>query len=88
MGKVAAVYNLIPESPEVPPEQVMKAVPTQVPQGVEVNNMVVKPFAFGLKIIEVTCIMDDTSGIIERLEEALKGIPQVQSVDSVTITLI
>jgi elongation factor 1-beta len=88
MGKVAAVYNVIPESPEVPPEEVMKAIPKALPQGVEVNNMVVKPFAFGLKIIEVTCVMDDTQGIIEKLEEALKSVPQVQSVDSVTITLI
>lgn len=88
MGKVAAVYNVIPESPEVPPEEVMKAIPKALPKGVEVNNMVVKPFAFGLKIIEVTCVMDDVSGIIEELETALKSVPQVQSVDSVTITLI
>jgi elongation factor 1-beta len=88
MGKVAAVYNMIPESPEVPPEEVMKAIPQVLPQGVQINNMVVKPFAFGLKIIEVTCVMDDVSGIIDKLEEALKTVPQVQSVDSVTITLI
>ncbi len=88
MGKVAAVYNMIPESPEVPTEDVMKAIPTVLPQGVVVNNMVVKPFAFGLNIIEVTCVMDDVEGIIEKLEEALKSVPQVQSVDSVTITLI
>jgi elongation factor 1-beta len=88
MGKVAAVYNMIPESPEVPTEEVMRAIPKVLPQGVQVNNMVVKPFAFGLNIIEVTCVMDDTAGIIEKLEDALRSVPQVQSVDSVTITLI
>ena len=88
MGKVAAVYNVIPESPEVPVEDVMKAIPKVLPAGVELNNMVVKPFAFGLKIIEVTCIMDDTSGIIEKLEDALRTVPQVQGVDNVAITLV
>jgi elongation factor 1-beta len=88
MGRVAAVYNIIPESPEVPVDKIMTDIPKSVPQGVEVNSMKVKPFAFGLQIIEVTCIMNDAEGIIEKLEEALKAVPQVQSVDSVTITLV
>jgi len=88
MGKVAAVYNVIPESPEVPTEKIMGEIPKRVPQGVEVSNMVVKPFAFGLKIIEVTAIMDDAEGLIEKLEESLRAVPEVQGVDSVTITLV
>jgi len=50
--------------------------------------MNVKPFAFGLKIIEVTGIMDDTEGLIEKFEESLRNVPQIQGVDAVTITLI
>lgn len=88
MGKVAAVYNMIPESPDVPLEEVIKSIPSVIPDGVGVNNVVVKPFAFGLKIVEITCIMDDTSGIIERLEESLRSIPQIQSVENTTVTLI
>jgi elongation factor 1-beta len=88
MGRVAAVYNVIPESPEVPVDKIMALIPKSVPKGVEVNNMQVRPFAFGLNIIEVTCIMDDAEGIIEKLEEALKTVPEVQGVDSVTITLV
>lgn len=88
MGKVAAVYNMIPESPDVPLEELIKAIPSVIPEGVGVNNVVVKPFAFGLKIVEITCIMDDASGIIERLEESLRSIPQIQSVENTTVTLI
>lgn len=88
MGKVAAVYNVIPESPEVPVEQVMNEIPKRVPQGVQVATMNVKPFAFGLKIIEVTGIMDDKEGLIEQFEESLRSVPQVQGVDAVTITLV
>jgi len=88
MGKVAAVYNVIPESPEVSPEKIRDDIVKGVPQGVNLSKMEVKPFAFGLKIIEVTAIMDDTEGLIEKLEESLRAVPQVQSVDSVTVTLI
>jgi elongation factor 1-beta len=88
MGKVAAVYNMVPESPEVVVEDIVKAIPNTIPEGVGINNVVVKPFAFGLKIIEITCIMDDTAGIIEKLEESLRSIPQVQSVENTTVTLI
>ncbi|HHT76250.1 MAG TPA: elongation factor 1-beta [Methanomassiliicoccaceae archaeon] len=88
MGKVAAVYNVVPESPEVPVEEVMENIAKNAPAGVEVATMNVKPFAFGLKIIEVTGIMDDTEGLIEKFEESLRSVPRVQGVDSVTITLI
>ena len=88
MGKVAAVYNVVPESPEVPVEEVMENIAKTAPAGGEVATMIVKPFAFGLKIIEVTGIMDDTEGLIEKFEESLRSVPRVQGVDSVTITLI
>ncbi|NLI74205.1 MAG: elongation factor 1-beta [Euryarchaeota archaeon] len=88
MGKVAAVYNVIPESPEISIEEVMAQIPKSAPSGVEVATMNVKPFAFGLKIIEVTGIMEDTEGLIEKFEESLRSVPNVQGVDAVTITLI
>ena len=88
MGKVAAVYNVIPESPEVSVEQIMTDIPQKVPQGVEVATMNVKPFAFGLKIIEVTGIMEDQDGLIGKFEESLRSVPQVQGVNAVTITLV
>ena len=88
MGRVAAVFNVVPESPEVPVEEVMAQIPKSAPAGVEVATMNVKPFAFGLKVIEVTGIMDDTEGLIDRFEESLRSVPRVQGVDAVTITLI
>ncbi len=66
----------------------MAQIPKSVPAGVEVATMNVKPFAFGLKIIEVTGIMDDTEGLIDKFEESLRSVPRVQGVDAVTITLI
>jgi len=47
MGKVAAVYNMVPESPEVNPEEIVKALPAVLPDGVGINSVSIKPFAFG-----------------------------------------
>ncbi len=88
MGKVAAVYNLVGESPETDMESIMTKLPKSVPQGVEIVNMNLKPFAYGLKIIEVTAVMNDTAGVIEQLEESLRSLPGIQNAENTQVTLI
>jgi elongation factor 1-beta len=88
MGKVAAVYNLVGESPETDMESIMAQLPKSVPQSVEIVNMNLKPFAFGLKIIEVTAVMNDVAGIIEQLEESLRSLPGIQNAENTQVTLI
>ncbi|HUV24792.1 MAG TPA: elongation factor 1-beta [Methanomassiliicoccales archaeon] len=88
MGKVAAAYNLMPEDPEYPIENITDAIPKAVPDGATLSGLEVKPLAFGLKVIEVTFIMDDTEGIIDRLEESLGKVPGVQNVETLSLTLI
>jgi len=48
----------------------------------------VKPFAFGLKQLEIVCVMNDAEGILDKLEETLRSIPGIQGVESTGITLI
>ena len=88
MGKVAAVHKLIPESPEVSTDQIIADIPKYVPEGVVISSMVVKPFAFGLNIIEVTSMMNDAEGLIEKFEDALRTVPNIQGVEADTITLV
>ena len=75
MGRVAAVYNVIPESPEISVDKIKTDIPKHVPKGVEVHAMNVKPFAFGLQIIEVTCIMEDKEGFVESVGRSSKEYP-------------
>lgn len=88
MGKVAAAYNLMPEDPEYPIENITDTIPKVVPEGVDLSGLEVKPLAFGLNLIEVTFIMEDTEGIIDKLEEALGKVPGVQNVETLSLTLI
>lgn len=88
MGKVAAVHKLIPDSPDVSTEQIVADIPKYIPEGVAISSMAVKPFAFGLSVIELTSIMDDAEGLIEKLEDSLKNVPNIQGVEVDTITLV
>jgi len=88
MGKVAAAYNLMPEDPDYPVENITDAIPDSIPDGVKMSAFEVKPLAFGLKVIEATFVMQDEEGIVDKLEEALNVIPGIQSVETSSITLI
>lgn len=88
MGKVAAAYNLMPEGPETPIEEITDSIPKFIPEGVDLTGIKVKPLAFGLKVIEVTFVMQDAEGIIDKLEESIGSIPGINSVETSSLTLI
>jgi elongation factor 1-beta len=48
----------------------------------------VKPFAFGLKVLDITFLMNDSEGIMDRLEEKLRSIEGIQGVESTQVTLV
>jgi len=88
MGRVAAIYNLMPEGPDVVIEEVKERIPSIIPDGIKVTDIQIKPLAFGLKILQVTFVMDDAEGMIDKLEEALKDLEGVQSIEAISVTLI
>lgn len=88
MGRVAAIYNLMPDSPDVAVEEVKEKIPSIIPDGINVADVQVKPLAFGLKILQVTFVMDDAEGMIDKLEEALKSLKGVQNIEAISVTLI
>ena len=88
MGRVAATYNLMPDGPSIDMEAVKAKMPQIVPEGVTVLKGEVKPFAFGLKILDITFLMNDAEGIMDLLEEKLRSIEGIQGVESTQVTLI
>jgi elongation factor 1-beta len=88
MGKVAATYNLMPEGPEIDMEILKARMPGLVPEGVTILKSEVKPFAFGLKILDITFLMNDSEGIMDKLEEKLRAFEGIQGVESTQVTLV
>jgi elongation factor 1-beta len=88
MGRVAATYNLMPDGPSIDMEAVKAKMSEVVPEGVTVLKGEVKPFAFGLKVLDITFMMNDSEGIMDKLEEKLRAIEGIQGVESTQVTLV
>lgn len=88
MGRVAVTYQLMPEDTSFDMEGLKAKIASLVPAGAQVAKAEVKPFAFGLKILEIVCVMDDANNVTEQTEEMLRGIEGIQNVETTGVTLI
>jgi translation elongation factor aEF-1 beta len=85
MGMVGLTLRVMLESPDTDVLSVKKSIekiasPKQITE---------KPVAFGLKMLEVLLIFDDKKGAdIEKIEESIRSIDGVSSVESGDVTLI
>jgi len=88
MGKVAVTFTILPEETTFDMEGLRNRIPSVLPEGVQPYKAEVKPFAFGLKALEIVVIMDDANNVMEVLEEKLRSIEGIQSVENTGLTLI
>lgn len=82
MGRLIAVFRLMPEGVEVDIEGIKAEVKKVTPKGAELQGWQVKPVAFGLNALDVTLVMNDEQEDVstDKIEEAYSGIPGVGSV--------
>lgn len=83
MGLVAATFKIMPENMEIDMEKMKASIQAKV-QAKQIKEI---PIAFGLKLIEVLIVFDDKEGI-GSVEEKLKSVPGVASVESGDVTLL
>ncbi len=87
MGTVLAVFKIMPEDMDYF-DEIKARVKDSLPEGVELQEMREEPIAFGLKAIIVAVTMEDKGGVVDKVEEALKGIPHVENVTTEGVTLV
>ncbi len=80
MGQVIIVFRILPESPENFSE-VREAVQALGPERLEEE-----PIAFGLKALKVIFLIPDAGGEQDNLENKLKSVPNVSTVETLTVT--
>ncbi|HSU72901.1 MAG TPA: elongation factor 1-beta [Candidatus Binatia bacterium] len=88
MGKAYVIITLrvMPSSPDVDIPHLQKHVGDLVAKfAVKPGQFDVKPFAFGLKAVEVTFMMEESKGSTEPLENDIKKIHDVENVEVVRI---
>ncbi|MEM2839920.1 MAG: elongation factor 1-beta [Thermoplasmata archaeon] len=88
MGDVAVRYRLLPESPEQDIDALMETLKKSLPPEVKFRASEIKPFAFGLKSIEILVVFKDAGGLSEQTENALQQVPGIQSVEVLEMGLL
>ncbi len=83
MGKVAISIKVLPESPEADMERIVEEIKNKI----EVRDVKIEPFVFGLKVIKLLVVREDAEGS-EEVENALRSIKGVGEVEVESLTLL
>lgn len=82
MAQVVVTLKIMPQSPEVDLKVLEEKVKDKVKIfGGEVGKTEEEPIAFGLKALKLIFVMDENIGSTEKLEEDIKTLKSIQSVE-------
>ncbi len=81
MGEVLIKYRVMPDGVEVDLDNLEGTLKTSMPAFAKLQSATQKPFAFGMKCIEATIVVEDDEGNNDKLEEILSGIEGVQGLE-------
>lgn len=88
MGKAIVTLKVMPDSPEVDLKQKLEEIKKKVTGFVgEETEFKTKeePIAFGLKALHVTFVMDENKGATDSLEQDIKKLDNIASVETVDV---
>lgn len=83
MGDVLCILKVMPTGVDVDMEELKSEIQKLGPKAMEIV-----PVAFGLKALDVRFIRPDSEGGTEDLEEKIRKIDGVESVETTGVTLI
>ncbi len=84
MGKVATIFRVMPESPDVDIEKLEKEIRDKT----GAQDVKQEPIGFGLVALRVLVVTEDAEGGTDKIEEELSSIEGVGQVDVEESTLI
>jgi len=87
MARVVATIKIMPESPESDLSLIQNSAEEEIKKfaGETQIKTEQEPVAFGLKALKIIFVMDEDKGSTEKLEETIKTIPEVKSVETVDV---
>lgn len=83
MANVIITFRIMPENPEEDMALIEKSARKQIQNfsGSSEFKTLIEPIAFGLRALNITFVMDESKGSTEKLENSIKGIKGVNSVE-------
>ena len=86
MGEVAITFEIMPEGVEIDLGKMREDIEASISDICRIRQVEEKPIAFGLKALMMIVVVEDAEGIMDRLEETIGSIQDVQSAKVVTLT--
>ena len=88
MGQVNITFEIMPDGIEIDLEEIKAKVKDTIGDISKIEQTEVKPIAFGLKALVMNVVVNDSEGIMDKLEEMIGGIEGVQNAKVTDMTLI
>ena len=87
MAQVVVTLKIMPESPEIDLAAIETEAKNKISDFSQGGDMKIEqePIAFGLKALKVMFVMDESKGSTDSLEESIKSISGVNSVEVVDV---
>jgi elongation factor 1-beta len=82
MGKVAVILKLMPESADVPIEELEKRVKDTVSG---IDEIRAEPIGFGLSALKVAAVIEDEEGATDALESRLAAVDGIATAEIVDV---
>ncbi len=86
MGKVAITFEIMPEGVEIDLGKMREAIEASISDICSIQQVEERPIAFGLKALMMIVVVEDAEGIMDKLEETIGSIQDVQNAKVVTLT--
>ena len=86
MGEVAIGFEVMPDGIEVDLAELKVNVEAAIGDICRIQSTEEIPVAFGLKALQMTVVVEDKEGIMDKLEEIIGGIPGVQNAKVASLT--
>ncbi len=82
MARVIITLQIMPESPDVNLEEIKIGAKKCIAKfGADIGKEEIVPVAFGLQAVKLMIISDEAKGGTDNLEEEIRQVPGVQSVE-------
>jgi elongation factor 1-beta len=82
MGEVLLKYRIMPEETDTDLAQLEKNVAAALPKGIaRLSKATPQPFAFGMKVLVCSIIVQDDEGNNDKVEESLQGVALSQGAE-------
>lgn len=87
MAQVVITLKIMPKSPETDLNNIESEAKTKIQDFSQTQETKTEqePIAFGLKALKITFVMDESKGSTDPLEEQIKTIPGVNSVETIDV---